>query len=682
MTYNVITEEMITTGKGLVNNQFTRYITTGDNIFGVFIRAFAHRNHIPNKKMQFIIVDKNPAHLDMFKEVLKWDGELSFDDRQTAEEKILRLRKHLHDAAQKLNLQLNTVSENKTLGRAYRHDFLDFTKAWQAFKDSDFSYHCIDVVTENNKFLNLLYNLPDLGLNKNQFLGLKINHGGSKEYIDAINNVLHLLWIKHLKEYSTVVELSDENNQNIEDFAGKIYVKLNPTFCVLPWMHIQYKPSGQSKLCCRYDTVNEAKEYDTDPKDNLSNLVPERMNLLIQKTSMENSFNSNYWNTARKLTVDNKPISGCHKCYKEEKSVGEVATSMRLGSSILYNNGYLHKKPKFENPVIEFLEVGFGNYCNLACLSCNSTLSTSWHDDEIKLNSSVNENLQRIVFPKLDNLKFVPDQSTLKTLKIIKFTGGEPMINPEFIKFIDVICEQGTPENISLEIYTNCSYIPSPKLLENLVKFKNVQLNLSIDAYGSVNDYIRYGSKWEGDGKQTVNNAIDFWLSTGFKHDNFSIIMSTTLSILNVLEIPKLMTWWLEKFKHSGNKIIIDKVAPIEDMTYYGFFKLQPAHDPSYININSLPKEYYSEVLNWIEDYRNKFLSLHPEINGIPECIGASLIKLSQLLQKAKGNVEQCHDLLNYLYAMDKIRKNSCEENIPEIVDKVKQYLQAQGKQI
>ena len=532
----------------------------------------------------------------------------------------------------------------------------------------------------------MLYNLRNIKVPNGQFVKLDFNKNeyDPEIYKESINNILHILWLKSFTEYQSVAELADDNNTPYEDFAGKLYSTLNPTFCILPWMHVQYKPTGQSKPCCRYDNNKEDRDFQeytknlTEHQDDLSEMFLYRAKeLVIQKSSIEETFNSKYWNKARELTVENKPISGCHKCYAEEKIDGEVAVSMRLGSSILYNDGFLHKKPKFEKPSLEFLEIGFGNYCNLACLSCNSSLSTTWYDNEVALNKIASTDIKRTVFPKLDNIRFELEKETLKSLKLIKFTGGEPMINPEFIKFIDAICEQGSPENISLEIYTNCSYIPSPKLLENLVKFKNIQLNLSIDAFGNVNDYIRYGSSWEGTNKQTVSRSIDFWLDRGVQNKNINIIMSTTLSILNVFDIPKLMSWWMRKFKDSGNKVVVhrNETLPTE---YEGFFKLQMAFDPNYINVSLLPQEYFVEIVQWCNDYEANFTKEYPDLEFIPESISASLSKLKNTIKRSKGNIKNAKLLLEYLDKMDLIRNNSASESIPEVVSKVKEYLLTQ----
>jgi hypothetical protein len=679
--YLVITPEIVKAKRGLVNDTFERLIGPANNLFSFFMKT--HRYDIDarekDKKFEFYIYDKNPQSIAAFKLLLNWDGESNLIDYL------------------KIN-NLNTVpfdyklTIDKLIKTGFKADSgYQFKDAWNYFKSQKFNYIEIDAVINNKEFLTFLYTMNKLEkTSSRQFLSLDFNPNDyDKEvYTEALNNILHLLWMRKFRGHPTLVQIPDNFNQPIEDFAGKLYAKLNPTFCILPWMHIQYKPSGQPKLCCRHDILKERKEYDViteQQKETNTNLVkffPIREQATIQTTPMEDVFYGEYWDAARNNTVKGLEISGCHKCYKEEHNDEEVSTSMRLGSSILYNGGYLHKRPKFEKPIVEFLEIGFGNYCNLACLTCNSTLSTSWHDDEVELNKTASAKVQRWLFPKLDNVNFTPNEETLKTLRLIKFTGGEPMINPEFTKFINHICENGYPENISLEIYTNCSYIPSPKLLENLVKFKNIQLNLSIDAYGSANDYIRYGSKWHGDTKQTVSNAIDFWLEQGAGNANINVMMSTTLSVLNILEIPKLISWWVTKYKESGNQIVYhsDSHNAMSDANASeGFFKLQPAFDPHYVNMNILPEKYYEDVYAWAEEYKDNFVSIHPDLPEIPEGIQANITKLLQFIQKAKGNVNGATDFVEYVTAMDKIRKNSCQEALPELYNKVQDFLKNAG---
>jgi len=696
--YLLIDNHVVAVNKGsLIGTTCIRYIATADSVFRLMQRAFGSRliHHPRDLKSSFIVYDKNLNHIEMFKHMLLWDGtfETLFDHVKAGEDK-LGIKCKEYD-------QRQGFEDNSQLGRIMRHDYNDFTEAWQYFRNSDFQFVQLDIIKENKRFLNLLVDLTPLDSIKKQYVYLGINPANydKKVFTECMNNILHMLWMKSFKRFVTKVDTVNENNEPYEKFAGEIYSDLNPTFCILPWMHVQYKPSGQSKLCCRYDTVYESNKFNKfidqlDKPDfikensdhEILNLMPQRINLTIQKYSIKDTFNSEYWETARKNTTEFKDITGCHKCYKEEKiksSESDVPMSMRLGSAVIYNNGYLHKKPDHTKHKLEFLEVGFGNYCNLACLTCNSTLSTTWHDNEVALNNKLTNTkyetkLKRDVFPKLDNLKFDLDDDHIKSLKIIKFTGGEPMINPEFTKFIEQIVDRGYPENINLEIYTNCSYIPSPKLLENLIKFKTVQLNLSIDANGNLNDYIRFGSQWTGDTKQTVSNALDFWINVARENKNIPIIMSTTLSVLNILQIPKLMIWWLDKLIASGITIRFkdEELLIGDDSSYQGFFKLQPAFDPSYININILPSKYYTEVLDWIVDTRSNFTKMYPNLSEVPESIRFSLRKLEQLIIKSEGNKENAKLFLEYTERMDSIRKNSINDYLPDVVEKVKSFLQ------
>ena len=699
--YKIFNNEILDKGKGSVNRTFIRFIGTADSIFSLLLRAYGNRHAEDLTKMdyEFVIIDKNLKHIEMCKEILSWDGYINVptDGRPTSRHDFDMFASILINAGKKHDVSigdfLTKKDINTTLGKMTRYQFNNFFEAWNRFRKSKFTFMNIDVINDNGRFCHELMYLKDVERINNkqsiQFVKLDFNKNNYDPvaYKESFNNILNVLWLKSFKQQQSVVELADDNNVPFEDYAGKLYAQFNPTFCILPWMHVQYKPTGQSKPCCRYDNTKEYRDFDERSKnpdiqyeDNLSELFVDRSkNLVIQKSSIEETFSSKYWEKARELTIENKPLSGCHKCYAEEQVPGEVAVSMRLGSNIMYNNGYLHKKPKFEKPSLEFLEVGFGNYCNLACLSCNSSLSTTWHDNEVALNEIASPSIKRTVFPKLDNIQFNLQGETLQTLKLIKFTGGEPMINPEFIKFIDLICEKGHPENISLEIYTNCSYIPSPKLLENLAKFKHIQLNLSIDAFGSVNDYVRFGSKWSGDNKQTVSRAIDFWLEQGLKNNGLYIIMSTTLSILNIFEIPKLMAWWMKKFKDSGNKIVVHRTNVLPD-EYDGFFKLQVAFDPSYINVDILPKEYYEDVINWCTEYEKNFTTEYPEFESVPESINASINKLKNTVKRSNGDPKNARNLLEYLEKMDKIRNNSAEESIPEVVNKLKEYLLTQDK--
>lgn len=670
--YNIITDDLLKNRRGKCDNTYSRFIVSADSVFRLFLRSYIYRTpeQLDSSEFEFIVVDSSQAHIDMFKECLTWDGD-PYTFKSLTKDNAKRLR---------INMDLIHQSDLVNLIKYFK----DFKYYWDHYRRQKFAYYHLDRIIDSESFLKILRSFHYGEKKRNQYIywGEDFKDYARETFDQSLNNVLHYTWLKSFNETRTLIEIK---SLNLEDLSGKIYAKLNPTFCILPWNHIQYKPDGQAKLCCRYDTVHERNEYNKKISTGLGlEDLPEHLRLAhnrphISTDSIEQSFhNSDYWNLARKNTVSNTELAGCHKCYKEEQKPGsgDVTVSMRLASSILYNYGYLHKKPGFNKPKLEFLEIGFGNYCNLACVSCNSNLSTTWHDNEVQLNQLVQDStpeLSRLVFPKLDNLRFEPKEETLKTLRIIKFTGGEPMINPEFIKFIDLVCEKGSPENIVLEIYTNCSYVPSPKLLINLARFKKIFLNLSIDAYGSLNDYLRYGSNWQGDKAQTVSRAIDFWLDLSRQSKNFYVVMSTTLSVLNIYNIPELIEWWVHKFKTMGNLNINNDISEIED--YDGFYKLQPLFDPTYLNINILPKKNYEPVVDWLNKFREEFLVQHPEFKEIPKSIHTSLIKLERFCTSSTGDLRQAQLFVKYIENLEKIRQNKLADLNPVLIENVNQFI-------
>ena len=138
--------------------------------------------------------------------------------------------------------------------------------------------------------------------------------------------------------------------------------------------------------------------------------------------------------------------------------------------------------------------------------------------------------------------------------------------------------------------------------------------------------------------------------------------------------MPRFIPWWMDKFKASGNEIVV-KRSSITNSEYEGFFKLQPAFDPSYIDLNILPKEYYQDILEWISDYKNQYLIKYPEFPAIPESLHFSLIKLENVISKAEGDKEKAAQFLEYISKMDKIRNQSLDRSLPKLASAVRKFL-------
>ena len=316
-------------------------------------------------------------------------------------------------------------------------------------------------------------------------------------------------------------------------------------FCVYPWFHLQVKPNGIIKPCCRFD-VNELGEF-SKGDDSLD----------LKKGES--------WQTLRKKMNKGEAPRGCYKCVEDER-IGMESMRLDLNAAKKQFN-YQGEAVRLEN-----LEVGFGNTCNLACRSCTSMLSTKWYDDDVYLQSQFSADRgvskAKSVQAEID----WHDENIYKDLTYVKFTGGEPFLEKNFKVFLEELIKHSREKITYLRICTNASFVPRKSILELLEKFDNVELSISIDAYGLQNEYLRYPSRWE-----ETEKTLMFWKEKLRVNKNWKMVLCATISIYSIESFPALESWWDEfsaNVEGCRNKII-----------------LQPVYNPSYLSPSILPIE-------------------------------------------------------------------------------------------
>ena len=77
----------------------------------------------------------------------------------------------------------------------------------------------------------------------------------------------------------------------------------------------------------------------------------------------------------------------------------------------------------------------------------------------------------------------------------IKITGGESFPTDTVTSFLTKLNDWGLAKNISIEVFTNCSFFPKAKYLEILPNFRLVTVCLSLDAVEQRAEFIRKKSK-------------------------------------------------------------------------------------------------------------------------------------------------------------------------------------------
>ena len=177
----------------------------------------------------------------------------------------------------------------------------------------------------------------------------------------------------------------------------------------------------------------------------------------------------------------------------------------------------------------------FGNTCNLACWSCNETLSSVTYRHKLKIGmitepDSITENFEQ-VWPGIQaNILKSYDHHDTVTLTLL---GGEPLYNPIVNKFLHELMDRDLAMRTKLEFHTNGTQYPDRMLPMDKKVWKYICMFISLDATGNYAEWLRYGCKWP-----MIENNID-----RLKKASDYTEIHCTLSVLNINYLHDLEQW-------------------------------------------------------------------------------------------------------------------------------------------
>jgi hypothetical protein len=349
---------------------------------------------------------------------------------------------------------------------------------------------------------------------------------------------------------------------------------------------------------------------------------------------------------------------------------------MRINENYLRNNNIQDNISNEIVPLeIKYLEMTFGNYCNLKCRTCAGDLSSTWHEEEVLL-AKVYPG--RYSSPKVLNIPFNWKPEDFINIEEIKFTGGEPMIHPDFLKLMDMLIKIDVAKNISLDVFTNCSWKPGEKFFKRLNQFKQVKISLSIDGVGKTNDYIRTPSEWN-----VVDSVVDSWLSQeAAAPSKIQITWNPTINIYNILEIDTMIAWWDEKQnRHFSNRPWpnLTEQNYREDTTSSFRLIFNILQDPKYLSVSNLPesaKQLASSKLKLIYD---KYDSSNSLGNSRKEMFNKKLAAIDGAL-KLPANKEMLQLFASYTEDLDRLRTQSLKNSLPLLYKELEGHVEYTGK--
>ena len=348
----------------------------------------------------------------------------------------------------------------------------------------------------------------------------------------------------------------------------------NKSICVMPWINLSSDTDGSVRLCCVSDTF-------------IKKIDGTNYNLGYDK--VEDILNSESFKKVRQDMIDGIPISGCNKCYVNEKNNGRSerqAHNRVWEADINFRQKYNQSLNKENiNETVQYFDLRFGNLCNLACRSCNSGSSSQFNKEIKELQyaniSKFNHHVINTDLNQWYTTDVFEENITSQSKNLLKYylSGGEPTLIEKNYEIMQQMIDSGDSKNIVLTLNSNMT---NTKIdFYNFFKyFKKVILLSSVDGIRGMQEYLRYPSNW----KQISNNIekiVDMKLS------NLTIYINPVVQKTNLGYIAELFEY-AESINRKHNKSIL-KIGPISLI------------EPDYLDLKYLPIEYKIRCWNIID---------------------------------------------------------------------------------
>lgn len=305
-------------------------------------------------------------------------------------------------------------------------------------------------------------------------------------------------------------------------------LKNTSSFCSAPWSHLHVLPDGNAVPCCIWDYG----AYKDEP-DKFGNINDYR--------SVAELMNNRAFLELRQKFLTGEKVAGCHRCYDKEKVSGEANSSIRhmmntdhimddlVKANVLRTDMESGRMP---DVTLTYVDIRFGNICNLKCRMCGHNLSSTWYDEVVRTAELYD---QPHIVPER---KFIHTdcyskiEPYLEHVNEIYFAGGEPFLYPEHVHILNKLIEIGNTD-VVLKYNTNMTSLKYKQvdfvaLWEN---FPNVVIGASIDDMDDVVEYIRTNSNWE-----TLKHNMNTLLR---RAPHVQVSPSPTIGIMNLETFPR-----------------------------------------------------------------------------------------------------------------------------------------------
>lgn len=444
---------------------------------------------------------------------------------------------------------------------------------------------------------------------------------------------------------------------------------VGPGFCLAKWLQVTlHLHNGQTHSCHHPGTHGiPLKEIAEDP--------------------------SALHNTRYKKQLQRDMIAGarpneCQYCWNVEDLPGNQISDRYIKSSEMAwagsdkiqeivnatNNG----EPV--NPT--YVEVNFSNVCNFKCGYCSPKFSSQWTHE---IDKHGPYELETIKYNDIDYMKAQGSfplhhkdknpyveafwkwwPELVKTLKVFRITGGEPLLDDNTFKVMDMLSKYPNPElelsfnsNLGVPKDVITKYINNLKPLIDDNKIRRSVLYTSVDAHGKQAEYGRHGLDY----KQWLSN-LDRVLTD---IPNLKATIMCTGNILSITSFQKLLEdVYNLRIKHYHSNRLVPLTIDISILRW-----------PIHYNVSILPPEYAKMIEGCVTYMQER----QENTNGNPPYQGFyyfEIEKLKRFIETIKQPLNKAEnrqvkdawiDFKKFVDEHDRRRGTNFLETFPELTE-------------
>lgn len=343
----------------------------------------------------------------------------------------------------------------------------------------------------------------------------------------------------------------------------------------------------------------------------------------------------------------NWPTGGCEYCKNIEDSGGVSDRQFQNQIPDAYPPALDdNNRQVIVDPAI--IEVFFSNACNLGCVYCNASLSSTIQMED-----------QAFGGPKIIDDDFAPsdnqhrnfnakfwDWFSKHSTKLQRFhiLGGEPFLQKDLHKLLDFL-EQNSHPNLEFNIVTNLSLDPkllTPSLnrlkdLKSTSRIKRIDLQVSIDSWDKSQEYVRHGLSL---------NRFDSNMNYLLDQQSYRVGLLSTVSSLTIHGMPALAQKYNEWNKKQTIFWYMHLVLPNNSVFDPTIFDFETFESSLKQTRDLMPNQTWDDKTT-IEVF-----------DGI----------VSKLQKNCANNVEKQKQLLEFLTVNDQRRNTLWQQQFPWLV--------------